>query len=335
MTSAPASPATGDEAGRAFDPTTALVPVLSVVVPAYEAQDTIGGCLDALAGQRDAPPFETIVVDSSPDDATVACVAAVARRNPQLALRCEHLQGRAFPGVARNAGVRLASAARLLFVDADCVPAPDLVASAVRLLDEGAGAVAGAIALADGTAPSARLRHLLEFKESLPSCPPRRTWMLPSACLAIRRDVFERHGGFPETRASEDWQLDWRMWQAGEDLRFDPALRVAHRTPAGWASLWRYSRLIGFHSGAGRRRGGIPGQIFVRWPALAPVLLPFGRTVRAFAWCARHARGELPFLVLFWPAYLAMAFVWAFGFRDGVRAAEGSGPQLAHDGATP
>lgn len=314
--------------------TAAAVPAISTVVPAYRAESTIGACLDALAAQRDAPPFEVIVVDSSPDDATVACVGDRAQRHPSLVLRCEHLAARAYPGVARNAGVRLARAEGLLFIDADCVPDADLVAAAVRALAGGASAVAGSIRLAAGAAPSARLRHLLEFKESLPSCPPRRTWMLPSACLAVRRDVFLRHGGFPETRASEDWQLDWRMWQAGEDLRFDPSLRVAHRTPPGWASLWRYSRLLGFHSGAGRRRGGLPGQLFVRWPALAPVLLPPGRTARAFAWCARYARGELPFLALYWPAYLAMASVWAVGFAAGVRSGDDT-PQLARDGATP
>lgn len=311
-----------------------IVPALSVVVPAYEAHGTIGACLDALATQVDAPPFEVVVVDSSPDGATVACVAERARRHPSLALRCEHLAARAFPGVARNAGVRLARADLLLFVDSDCVPASDLVAAAVRALQDGAAAVAGSISLADSSAASARLRHLLEFKESLPSCPPRRTWMLPSACLAMPRDVFLRHGGFPETRASEDWQLDWRMWQAGEDLRFDPSLRVAHRTPAGWGALWRYSRLLGFHSGEGRRRGGLPGQLFVRHPYLAPLLLPPGRTARAFAWCARYARGELPFLALYWPAYLAMASVWAVGFAAGVRRGEGA-DELARDGATP
>lgn len=314
--------------------TAEAVPAISVVIPAYRADDTIGACLDALATQHGAPPFEVIVVDSSPDGATADVVRACAGRHAAVPIRCERLAGRAFPGVARNAGVRIARADLLLFVDADCVPAADLVAAAARALASGASAVSGAIALAAGAAASAHLRHLLEFKESLPSCPARRTWMLPSACLAMRRAAFERHGGFPESRASEDWQLDWRMWQAGEDLRFEPSLLVVHRTPGGWEALWRYSRLLGFHSGAGRRRGGLPGQLFVRWPALAPLLLPPGRTARALAWCARHARGELPFLALYWPAYLAMASVWAVGFRAGVLAADDA-EQLAHDGASP
>jgi len=151
----------------------------------------------------------------------------------------------------------------------------------------------------------------------------------------MRREVFARYGGFPESRASEDWLLDWRMWQAGEDLRFDPALRVVHRTRPGWAALWRYSRLLGFHSGAARRRGGLPGQLLVRWPVLAPLLLPPGRTLRAFLWCARNAPQEIPFLVLFWPAYLAVAGVWALGFRAGVREPDGHDERLAPNRASP
>lgn len=300
---------------------TAAEPALSVVIPAYRAERTIGACLASLAAQAAAPPFEVIVVDSSPDGATASEVARVRDAAPRLPLELRRLAARAYPGVARNEGARLARAPLLLFVDSDCVAAPDLVASAVRALASGVSAASGAIALEAPAPPSARLRHLLEFKESLPSCPPRRTWMLPSACLAIRREVFLRHGGFPDARASEDWLLAWRMWCAGEDLRFDPALRVMHRTPPGWRALWRYSALLGFHSGAARRRGGLPGQAAVRRPALA-LLLPLGRTARAFVWCARHARGELPFLLLYWPAYLVFACVWAKAFRDGVRTAD-------------
>ena len=311
------------------------MPAISVVIPAYAAADTIGACLMSLATQTGAPLFEVIVVDSSPDAATEVALRQEVARQPELDVRYQHLPQRVFPGVARNAGAQLARADVLLFLDADCVAASDLVAQAARALAAGAGAVSGSIALAARSTAAAHLRHLLEFKESLPSCPPRRTWQLPSACVAIRREVLVRHGGFPESRASEDWLLDWRMWQAGEDLRFDPALRVVHRTQPGWIALWRYSRLLGFHSGVARRRGGLPGQMLVRWPWLALLLLPPGRTLRALLWCGRNARQELPFLVLFWPAYLAMASVWAWGFRAGVRDPTTDDERLAPNRASP
>jgi hypothetical protein len=159
--------------------------------------------------------------------------------------------------------------------------------------------------------------------------------MLPSACVAFEREVFAKYGGFPDVRASEDWLLDWRMWQAGETMFFDPRLQVGHRTPGGWRSLVRYSRLLGFASGAARREGGLPGQALVRWPVLA-LGLPLARTARALAWCARYARGELPFLLVAWPAYLAIASVWAMAFQAGVRhgAREPSLPLATHDTST-
>jgi glycosyltransferase involved in cell wall biosynthesis len=295
-------------------------PDLSVVIPAYRAEETIGACLAALASQREAPPFEVIVVDSSPDERTALAAAPHDRaRGGALDLTVVRLPERSYAGPARNLGASGARAAKLLFLDADCRAAPDLLRRACDALDAGPGVVGGAIAHGGPPAVSARVRHLLEFKESLPGAPARATWQLPSACLACDRAVFERHGGFPDARAAEDWRLDWRMWRAGESLRFDPRLRVEHLTPGGWRSLARYCGVLGRASGEARRDEGLPGQIVVRWPLLA-FALPFGRTLRALAWCARYDRRELAFLAWAWPAYLAMAGVWAVGFHRGVRA---------------
>jgi GT2 family glycosyltransferase len=294
-------------------------PEIAVVVPAYRATTTIGRCLAALGAQRDAPSFEVVVVDSSPDDATAAAVrAAGTAMSDSLRLRLERSSSRLYPGEARNRGVASTRAPWLLFLDADCIAAPDLLAHAGRTRELGAVAVGGSIALGGPRAASARVRHLLEFKESLPGVPARATWMLPSACLLVERAALERFGGFPDTRASEDWLLDWRMWQAGCPMRFDPRLRVEHLTPAGWGGLARYLRVLGLASGRARRRGGLPGQSVVRFPLLA-FGLPFARTARALAWTARHAPEDFRFLLLAWPAYLVMAGIWAGAFYAGVR----------------
>jgi glycosyltransferase involved in cell wall biosynthesis len=296
-------------------------PEISVVVPAYRAEATIGGCIAALRRQVGTPRFEVVVVDSSPDDATAAAVAAaLARDAGPPPLRLERSSQRLFPGTARNRGAALARAPWLLFLDADCLAAPDLVQSAARARSSGAVAIGGAIARGGSGAVSARLRHLLEFKESLPGVPARATWTLPSACLLVERSAFERHGRFPDTRASEDWLLDWRMWQAGCAMRFDPRMRVEHLTAAGWRPLVRYLRVLGFASGAARRAARLPGQSVVRWPVLAAGL-PLARTLRALVWCARYSRRDFAFLLLAWPAYLALAAVWAAGFHAGVRGA--------------
>jgi GT2 family glycosyltransferase len=299
-------------------------PEIAIVIPAYRAAATIGRCVAGLRSQTGAPRCELVLVDSSPDESTAE---AVASANPSgsgaVDLRIVRSVRRLFPGVARNAGAEVTRAPWLLFLDADCIASPDLLARAARARSLGAVAVGGSIARAGPFAVSARVRHLLEFKESLPGVPAGPTWKLPSACLLIERSAFERHGRFPETRASEDWLLNWRMWQAGCPMRFEPTLRVAHLTPAGWREQARYARLLGFWSGRARRVGGLPGQAVVRWPPLA-LGLPVARTLRALAWTARYAPGEFGFLLAAWPAYLAVCSIWALGFYAGVRAGDDS-----------
>lgn len=298
-------------------------PEISVVVPTFRAESTLAACLDALARQVDAPRFEVIVVDSSPDERTRAAAAPFGRdRGGSLDLSLVSLPERTFAGLARNRGLRGARASRVLFLDADCVAAPDLVRRALAALVATPGVVGGAMGEGGPRTVSSRVRHLLEFKESLPKAPARATWQLPSACVAFDRALFERYGGYPGTRASEDWRLHWRMWRAGEAMRFDPSLRVDHLTASGWLALARYSRVLGRASGEARRDEGLPGQIVVRWPILS-VGLPFGRTARALAWCARHDRSEFVFLLVAWPAYLAITAIWASGFFRGLRGEAG------------
>ena len=237
-------------------------PALSVVIPTWCAEDTIGACLGSLVAQKNAPEFEVLVVDSSPDGATREAAESFARsRGGQLDLQILDLENRAFPGTARNLGVEKARAERILFLDADVRAARDLVCRAANSLAAGAVAVGGSIGLRQGAGVSARLRHIFEFKESLPGVPARATWKLPTACLAVDRAVFLRYGGFPDTRASEDWLFDWALWQGGETMCFDPDLRVLHDTRAGWAEFFSYARLLGRASGAARPVKSSPGQL--------------------------------------------------------------------------
>jgi GT2 family glycosyltransferase len=293
-------------------------PAISVVVPCWRSEATIGRCIASLRAQEGAPPFEVVVVDSSPDEGTSLAARAANPPGPrELDLVLDRAADRLFPGEARNRGAALARAPWLLFLDSDCVASGDLLATAARLRGAGPVVVGGSIALPVGAPPSARIRHLLEFKESLPGVPARETWQIPSACMLVDRAVFDLHGGFPATRASEDWLFDWAVWSAGHPMRFEPSMRVTHLTPAGFAAMARYLRVLGRASGAARRRGGLPGQALVRHPWLAAGL-PFARTARALSWCARHAPRDFAFLLVAWPAYLAMASVWAAGFRQGL-----------------
>lgn len=90
-------------------------PLLSIVIPAFNAEADLPGCLDSLAGQsfRD---FEIIAVDDGSADGTAAILAERAAAEPRLTcLSCPRIG----PGAARNKGAAQASGSYLWFVDAD------------------------------------------------------------------------------------------------------------------------------------------------------------------------------------------------------------------------
>lgn len=90
---------------------TALLPRISVVVPALDEQQTIGACLRSLATQDYRGPVEVIVVDNASTDAT----AEIARSH---GVRVLH-EGR--PGVchARQLGTAAATGDIVVSTDAD------------------------------------------------------------------------------------------------------------------------------------------------------------------------------------------------------------------------
>jgi glycosyltransferase involved in cell wall biosynthesis len=84
----------------------------SVVIPARNAAATLGPCLDAIA-RLNPSPLEVIVVNDASTD-TTAQIAA------EKGARVVHLDRNLGPGLARNAGVKVARGEYVAFTDSDC-----------------------------------------------------------------------------------------------------------------------------------------------------------------------------------------------------------------------
>lgn len=107
-------------------------PLITVIVPAYNAAETVGRALDSLAVQtfRD---FEAVVVDDASGDPTCDVVEDYAERVPGLRLiRRENNSGGV--GAPRNDGIRAARGTYVMFLDAD----DELPANACEVLAAGA-----------------------------------------------------------------------------------------------------------------------------------------------------------------------------------------------------
>ncbi|MFW0786837.1 glycosyltransferase family 2 protein [Gordonia sp. CPCC 206044] len=90
-------------------------PKLSVVIPVFDEQDTIGECLARLTDQIDHIA-EIIVVDNNSTDASMAIVGGRAEGHPEIRIIREPCQGLVF---ARNAGLDAATGELIARIDAD------------------------------------------------------------------------------------------------------------------------------------------------------------------------------------------------------------------------
>lgn len=167
-------------------------PLVSVVVPARNAEATIGEALEALVAQHASVPFEVVVVDNASSDRTADVVDSWSRTCPRVRrVQCDR------PGVnaARNLGARVARGALILCCDADDVVAPGWLAAMVEALEsfELCGGLLEVERLNSGPVASTR-GNLVECSLPVANGLP----YALGASLGFRRDVFDAIGGFDE-----------------------------------------------------------------------------------------------------------------------------------------
>lgn len=89
---------------------------LSVIIPAFNAQDYIGKCLESVLSQNGSTEFEVIVVNDGSTDDTARVVMPYCARNNNVTLVNQQNTG---VSIARNNGIKQAHGEYITFVDAD------------------------------------------------------------------------------------------------------------------------------------------------------------------------------------------------------------------------
>lgn len=199
-----------------------------MVVPAYRCGHQLRASLVALQSSTlSRTEWELIVVDDgSPDD-----TGEVARFLADRVIRTgDTPRG---PAHARNWGAQEARAELLLFVDADIVVQPDLLAKVVARFagDDRLTAVFGCYD-ADPAAAGvvSQYRNLLHRFVHLEGAGEAATFW--AGIGAVRRAAFAAIGGFDAARYPrpqiEDVDLGYRLRDAGGTIRLDPSLSGTH-----------------------------------------------------------------------------------------------------------
>ena len=186
--------------------------MISVVVPAFNAEKTLGACLDALLEQT-APreTYEIIVVDDGSTDRTKQTAEAYGVR-----VFSEANRGAA---AARNLGVQNARGEIVLFVDADSVPDRNWIQEMAAPFHD--PSIAGASGQKKTRQQNlwARLVQLeYDFKYDRMAVHAAIDFV-DSSTAAYRREVLLANGGFDTTlKEAEDTELSYRLAERGYRL---------------------------------------------------------------------------------------------------------------------
>jgi glycosyltransferase involved in cell wall biosynthesis len=234
-----------------------LAPV-TVVVPAYNAEATLGSALASVA-QQTVPPAQVVVVDDGSTDAT----AAVARAAP-LEVEVITTGGPLGPAAARNAGTARAVEGWVAFLDADDVWHPRKLEAQLEAARRNPGAVIVASDWVRGTPPTPpgpvrvrvlRVDHVLSLNR------------FQTSTVLVRREVLAAVGGFDATLdGAEDWDMWLRTSARGPVVKLAwPFVGYADLTTSYSKHTWRvYDRMLEMLSRQRQRWEGTERQ----WDAL-------------------------------------------------------------------
>jgi GT2 family glycosyltransferase len=218
-------------------------PFVSVIIPTYRRLRGLTAAMrSVLANDYPADRFEVVVVDSGPDDGTVAMMRDFGERYPgRITYLRKNSEG---PSASRNAGAASARGEIFAFMDSDCEADSGWIRSVVQLLQERpeVGVLQGKTLPPPGEMPGAGSRFLQVDNGN---------WIFETCNVIYRREAFEKVGGFakrfyrnldaePVARllgpavgarilmSGEDADLAWRVMGAGWKSAFCADAIVYH-----------------------------------------------------------------------------------------------------------
>jgi glycosyltransferase involved in cell wall biosynthesis len=195
------------------------------------------------------PSFDLTIIDQSTDDLTREAVAELAAGDDRL--RYVHSTE---PGLSRayNNGIRRTSGDIIVFTDDDCIVEPDWMTNIVKAFEsepDGDLLYGRVIAFGSGDDDIALTPALdLAVPERLAKGEGFKIWGM-GADFAARRRLFDRAGYFDEMLggggplwSSQDYDLEYRTYQAGGVILLRPEVYVRHdgrREDEDWPQLLR------------------------------------------------------------------------------------------------
>ena len=217
----------------------AVLPV-SVIIPAYNEEVSLGVLLEDLRMQERSPA-EVVVVDAGSTDRTAEVARAYAPWVRVIQV------DRAYPGQARNIGVEYAQYSIVAFWDGEMRVAPQTLKCLCEpILSDKADFAQGRLYLREGSDvfwvyATIVLGSFIADEKGIYS-------LHPVACCAMKKSLYVQVGGCPPYRASEDHIFRRAVERSGARIVEEPEA-ISWWSPQVTAKgLFRKTRLYARHN---------------------------------------------------------------------------------------
>lgn len=209
----------------------------SIIIPIYNKKEYTQKCLESIFEFGSANPFEIIVVDNNSTDGSAEYIKSLGKEIVQI--RNNKNLGFA---KACNQGARVAKGEYVLFLNNDTVVTKGWADVLVKELDadKTLAVVGSKLLYPDGTVQHAgvvfddrKWPHHIYKKESADAAyvnKQRKFQALTGACMLVRKDMFDRVGGFDEQYVNglEDLDLCLKIKELGFGILYCPESVVYH-----------------------------------------------------------------------------------------------------------
>lgn len=221
-------------------------PLISVIIPTHNSASTIQNCIESLIStsfSRDK--FEIIIVDDGSTDETVNIAKRIGVDKIIETHQC-------FPGIARNIGVRDARGEFLAFLDSDCKIKVGWFESIIDELQK-IQAMSGPIENGNTHSLVAWAEYFVEFGGFDYNRKQTSLRFLPGCNQAILKETFEKAGGFPNVRASEDVIFGELLKKINVKPIFIKNFQILHLCRTKISKVLSNTRLLGRYTVVARR----------------------------------------------------------------------------------
>lgn len=221
-------------------------PLISVIVPVYNAAPFLPACLDSLLAQ-DYASVQLVIVDDGSDDGSAAIIDDYRAAHP-LCIKVIHTQNRGLAS-ARNKGIDIADGSLIAFCDADDALAPNALSLLEQAIKKHSHSDMAMAQLFEGKSPSEmpeiRQVHFetIDAASALEATLYQHPTFHCSACAKLfRRKVFENER-FSDGLYYEDLEITPRLYARMQNIAYTSApLYFYRRNPGSTISTWSEKR---------------------------------------------------------------------------------------------